>query len=149
MPDTEWRAYDLSHGMRVKLKELPFHVRLFKLVATNGDHEWVITNRVTIGDAHGALTAVDVQEANALRWQIEQSHRELKAERFTGEVSDQNINHESAITYLHRCCAYMKLEGLKIRTQVSHFAIKSKIYLSAVKAAYAELVKFNPQPLAA
>ncbi len=46
-------------------------------------------------------------------------------------------------------CAYVKLEALKIKTGVGHFTIKSKIYLSALKAAYAEVVKLNPQPLAA
>lgn len=30
-----------------------------------------------------------------------------------------------------------------------HFALKSKIYQSALRSAYAELVKLNPQPLAA
>ena len=35
---------DLAHGVLVKLKEVPFHVRLFKLVAPDGDIDWVITN---------------------------------------------------------------------------------------------------------
>ncbi len=46
-------------------------------------------------------------------------------------------------------CAYVKLEALKIKTGVGHFPLKSKIYLSALKTAYAEVVKLNPQPLAA
>jgi len=45
--------------------------------------------------------------------------------------------------------ADVKLEALKLKTGVGHFTIKSKIYLSALKAAYAEVVKLNPQPLAA
>ena len=64
---------------------MPFLVRLFKLVATNGDIEWVITNRDLDqndqdidGDAHARLTSDDVQDENAVRWQIEQLHRELK-----------------------------------------------------------------------
>jgi hypothetical protein len=46
-------------------------------------------------------------------------------------------------------CAYIKLEGLKLKTGLNHFALKSKIYLSALQSAYAALVKLNPQPLAA
>ncbi len=81
----EWTQDTLWHGQLVKLQELPFLVCLFKLVATNGDIEWVITNRDldqddqdTNGNPHARLTADDVQDENAVRWQIEQLHRELK-----------------------------------------------------------------------
>ncbi len=33
----DWTPQCLQTGVLVKLKEVPFHVRLFKLVATNGD----------------------------------------------------------------------------------------------------------------
>ncbi len=42
-------------------------------------------------------------------------------------------------------CAYVKLERLKIKTKQNHFAMKAKLYLSAVKSAYAELVKLKEQ----
>ena len=35
----------LVKGLIVKLKEAPFKVKLFKLVAPNGDIDWVITAR--------------------------------------------------------------------------------------------------------
>ena len=82
-----WDAASLLHGQLVKLKELPFLVRLFKIVAPNGDIDWLITNRGlddadgdqgTDGDAQARVTAQDVQDENAVRWQIEQLHRELK-----------------------------------------------------------------------
>ena len=38
----------LQYGITVKLKEVPFKVQLFKVVATNGDIEWVITNRTQV-----------------------------------------------------------------------------------------------------
>lgn len=38
-----------SQGVEVRLKEVPFGVKRFKLVATNGDIEWVMTNHL---DAH-------------------------------------------------------------------------------------------------
>ena len=55
-------------------------VRLFKVVAPNGDIDWVITNRDSLGqgDPQHSITVQDVQKANVLRWQIEQMHRELK-----------------------------------------------------------------------
>ena len=81
----DWNVDTLRNGRLIKLQEMPFLVRLFKLVATNGDIEWVITNRGldqddpdTDGDAQARLTSDDVQDENAVRWQIEQLHRELK-----------------------------------------------------------------------
>ena len=44
LQDLVWTAAELEQGITVKLKEVPFQVQLFKLVATNGDIEWVITN---------------------------------------------------------------------------------------------------------
>jgi hypothetical protein len=72
-----WTAETLEHGLSVKLKELPFpvylFVYLFKVVATDGDIDWIITN-------HPAreLTTSDIQAMNAVRWHIEHLHRELK-----------------------------------------------------------------------
>jgi SRSO17 transposase len=72
LEELEWSQTQLETGQLVKLKELPFKVRLFKVVATNGEVEWMITN-------HPALTNSPlVQEANEVRWQVEQMHRELK-----------------------------------------------------------------------
>ena len=48
-------------------------MQLFKVVATNGDIEWVITNR-----ALGSIDTQVVQKENKVRWVIEQLHRELK-----------------------------------------------------------------------
>jgi len=63
----------LKHGVSVKLKEVPFRVQLFKVVATNSDIERVITNH-----PEGSFTTSDIQDENVVRWQIEQLHRELK-----------------------------------------------------------------------
>lgn len=44
LEDVRWDEKALHQGVLIKLKELPFKVRLFKIVATNGDIDWVITN---------------------------------------------------------------------------------------------------------
>jgi hypothetical protein len=67
--DKHWTADALEHGLSVRLKDLPFRVQLFKVVATNGDIDWLVTNHLTLHD---------LQAKNAVRWLIEQLHRELK-----------------------------------------------------------------------
>ena len=59
--------------MLVKLKEVPFKVRLFKLVAPDGDIDWVITN-----DLDETVTAQVAEDSSDVRWQVEELHRGLK-----------------------------------------------------------------------
>jgi hypothetical protein len=72
LDEIEWTAAQLEQGIIVKLQKVPFKVKLFKLVATNGDIDWVITN-----DLDSTHTAQVAQEANDVRWEIEQFHRPL------------------------------------------------------------------------
>ena len=58
----DWNDERLKHGILVKLKKVPFKVRLFKLVAINGDIDWVITN-----DLDETVIAQVAQHANELR----------------------------------------------------------------------------------
>lgn len=74
--DITWTPEQLRNGLHVKLKQLPFYVRLFKLVAQNGDIDWVITNRED--DSQSMITTDVMQDECDIRWQIEQMHRELK-----------------------------------------------------------------------
>jgi poly-D-alanine transfer protein DltD len=46
-------------------------------------------------------------------------------------------------------CAYIKLEKLKLKTRLNHFEIKNKIYIKALKSAYAELANINAQTMPA
>jgi hypothetical protein len=71
--DIDWTPQRLTYGVSVKLKELPLRVRLFKVVATIGDIDWMITNA-----PEPQLTTQDIRDENALLWHIEQFHRELK-----------------------------------------------------------------------
>ena len=65
--------WDWSQGVEVRLKEVPLSVKPFKLMATNGDIEWVITNHLV---AH--LTREMVIEAAPVRWQVVEFHRSFK-----------------------------------------------------------------------
>ncbi len=69
----EWTEQRLLQGIIVKLKKVPFKVKLFKLVATNGDIDWVITN-----DLDENLATPVVKATHDLRWKVEAFHRELK-----------------------------------------------------------------------
>ncbi len=116
----EWNQDTLPHGQLVKLQEMPFLVRLFKLVAQNGDIEWVITNRNldpddqdTHGDAQARLTLDDVQDENAVRWQIEQLHRELKQLVGTEKCQCRKARAQRN----HLACCYLAWLTLKVHAR--------------------------------
>ena len=101
----EWTPERLQHGVLVKLKEVPFKVRLFKLVATNGDIDWVITNC-----PDETVTAQVAQDANDVRWQVEELHRDLK--QLTGSEKCQCRKARSQRNHL-ACCyhAWLSPQG--------------------------------------
>lgn len=127
------------------LEEVDFPLLLVKEVFTNEDASvgvrYLVTSDLT-------LSSDQITRLYQRRWSIECYHKALKQnaslEKSPTRTETTQRNHLFA-----SLCAYVKLESLKLKTGVSQFALKSKIYLSALKAAYAELVKLQPQPLAA
>lgn len=115
----EWTAERLAHGIPVKLKEVPFHVRLFKLVAANGDIDWVITNRLD-----ETVTPQVAQDANDVRWQVEELHRGLKqlagSEKCQCRLAQSQRNHMACCYHAWLSLKVKALELGKTLYQVRH-----------------------------
>ncbi|MFT3892770.1 MAG: transposase [Anaerolineales bacterium] len=103
-----WTTEQLANGQMVKLKEVPFKVRLFKVVATNGDIDWVISN-----SPDETLTTQVAQEASDVRWQVEELHRGLKL--LTGTEKCQCRKARSQRTHI-ACCFHAWL-SLKVHAK--------------------------------
>jgi hypothetical protein len=135
----------LDATLEVWLEEVPFALRLTKQVFINEDQSegvlYLVTSDLT-------LPFDRIQQLYQRRWSVEEYHESLKQnaslERSPTRTTTTQRNH-----LFSSLCAYLKLESLKWQTKLNHFALKSKIYQSALKAAYSELVKLHPQPLAA
>ncbi len=123
------------------LEDVPFPVLLIKQVFTNEDGStglrYLVTSDLTL--AYDRITKLFQK-----RWGIEVYHKSLKQnaalEKSPTRTETSQRNHLFA-----SLCAYVKLERLKIKTKQHHFALKSKLYLAAVKSAYTELVKLKEQ----
>jgi len=102
----EWTPECLENGLLVKLKEVPFKVRLFKVVATNGDIDWVITNC-----PDETLTTQVAQDVSDVRWQVEELHRGLK--QLTGTEKCQCRKGRSQRN--HIACCYHAWLSLKVK----------------------------------
>ncbi len=134
-----------SATLEVWLEEVDFPLSLVREVFTNEDGTEGVRHLLT---SDLTLSFDRIATLYQKRWSIEVYHKSLKQnaslEKSPTRTPTTQRNH-----FFAALCAYIKLEGLKVKTKVSHFTLKSKLYLSAVKAAYAEFVKVNPQPLAA
>ena len=108
LAEIEWTADRLEQGLLVKLKEVPFKVRLFKVVASNGDIDWVITN-----DLAETVTTQVAQDANDVRWQVEELHRDFK--QLTGSEKCQCRSGRAQRNHL--ACCYHAWVSLKVRAR--------------------------------
>ena len=123
LEDIDWTPDRLKYGISVKLKELTFRVHLFKVVAKNGNIDWVITNKET----QVPMTTQDIQEENAVRWQIEQLHREVK--QLVGMAKCQCRHARSQRNHL--ACCYLAWLSLKVYSKkfvTTLYAAKSGLW---------------------
>ncbi len=128
LDEVNWTAEQLRNGIVVKLNKVPFKVKLFKLVATNGDIDWVITN-----DLDSTSTAQVAQEANDVRWEVEQFHRELK--QLTGSEKCQCRKQRSQRNHL-ACCYHawitMKIKAFELQKTI--YQVKTDLLTDYLRA---------------
>ncbi len=72
------------------------------------------------------------------RWKVEQFHKSAKQNASLGKSPTKYETTQSNHIFCSMI-AVCKLELLKIKHRKNHFAIKSQLYLKAIKAAYDEL----------
>ena len=131
------KSLSLEEGseINVYLKDLKFPVRLVKQVFRNKDGS-VGTLFLVSGDL--SLSFDKITTLYQKRWKIEEFYKSLKSNASFAEspVSSvrAGINHCFASVY-----AFFKLEKIKLRTRLNHFAIKKRIYFHALQFAYDEL----------
>jgi hypothetical protein len=124
----EWTPQQLEHGILVKLKKVPFKVKLFKLVATNGSIDWLITNELDEN-----LTTQVAKANNDVRWQIEEFHRDIK--QLTGSQKCQCRKARSQRNHL--ACCYQAWLSLKIKAselKISLYQLRNSLFSDYLKA---------------
>ena len=119
----------------VWLKDVPFPVKLARQVFENKDGS---TGVLYLACSDTTVERDAILTVYKKRWPIETFHKSLKQNAALGKAPVRRVrtqnNHIFAALY-----AVFKLECLKIRHKFNHFALRSKIYLSALRSAYDEL----------
>ena len=127
LAELEWSREELISGKSVRLKEVPFWLKLFKLVDTNGDIEWVITNKLT--DDFTRLRAI---EATQVRWQVEDFHRSFK--QLTGSEKCQCRKERSQRNHL--ACCYAAWVAIKVKAaemKTTMYQVRNGLFVEYLK----------------
>ena len=122
---------------KVFLKGLDFPVLITKQVFINKNQS---TGILYLACSNLDLTATDINTIYQKRWKVEEFHKSLKsnlalAKSPTG-ISHTQKNHIFACFF-----AFVKLERLRVKTKLNHFALKAKLYFNAIRASFSHLQK--------
>jgi hypothetical protein len=131
--------------MTVYLEEVDFPLQLVKQVFTNGDGSVGILYLVT---SDLELPYDGITTLYGKRWNVEPYHKSLKQNASLSLSPTKTVRTQSNHLFAS-LCAYIKLEMLKVTTQTNHFALKSKLYLRALRTAFDTLSELQPVRLAA
>lgn len=123
----------------IYLEGVEFPLLLVKHVFTNDDGSsgtlYLVTSDTT-------LSFEQITTIYRKRWKVEEYHHSLKQNaslaKSPTKTETTQTNH-----FFASVCAYVKLEALKQTTSLNHFALKSKLYLSALRSAFTELQRLK------
>ena len=92
------------------------------------------------------LSKTQFEDTYKRRWSIEEYHKSLKQNTAIDKSSNRTVKTQSN----HIFCsiiAYIKLEKIKLKTKLNHFAMKNKIQIKATQEALRGCLKIKFQDL--
>lgn len=131
--------------MTVYLEGVDFPLLLVKQVFKNGDGSLGILYLVT---SDLELTYDGITTGYGKRWPVEPYHKSLKQNASLSKSPTKTVTTQSNHIFAS-LCAYIKLEMLKVSTHTNHFALKSKLYVQALRTAFDALQELQPLRFAA
>jgi hypothetical protein len=121
------------------LEDVDFPMLLVKQVFANKDGSTGILYPVS---SDTGMTYEQITATYRKRWNVECYHKSLKQnvalEKSPAKVVNTQKNH-----FFASLCGYVKLEMLRFSGKFNHFALRAKIYISALRVAFSELQKIT------
>jgi hypothetical protein len=119
----------------IYLEGVDFPLVLVKQVFTNEDGSRGIRYLVS---SDTTLSFDDLTTIYHKRWTVECYHKSLKQNVSLAKSPTQTVTTQTN-HFFAALCGFIKLERLKMTTKLNHFALKSRLYLNALHAAFATL----------
>jgi hypothetical protein len=124
----------------VYLAGVDFPLGLAKQVCTNADGSSGILYPVSSATT---LSFDDLTTTYQKRWQVECYHQSLKQNVSLAKSPTQTATTQTKHFFAAQG-GFSKLERLKVATKLNHFALKSKLYLNALRSAFSTLRDLTP-----
>lgn len=143
-------AQDRAHGKFVKISDIDLKIGVPQSVYLRSVKEPVLVCKdifINENGAEGELFLLSTNVTNYFqqivttyqeRWGVEDYHKSLKNNASLSKSLTRTLQTQQT-HFFASLCAYIKLERLKIQEKLNHFALKSKLYLKAIQASFAEL----------
>jgi len=125
--------------MSVYFEQLDFPVVISKQVFKNEDG---CTGTLYLASSDLNLQYEQITTIYKKRWKVEEYHKSIKSNTAFAK-SPTKIVQTQVSHFIASIMAYVKLERLKVRNNLTHFAMKNRLYLQATKAAYIELKRLS------
>ena len=130
-----------AHSTReVYLEGVDFPLVLVKQVFTNEDGSVGIRYLVS---SDTTLSFDDLTTTYHERWQVECYHKSLKQNVSLAKSPTQTVTTQTN-HFFAALCGFIKLERLKMKTKLNHFALKATLYLAALHSAFTTLRTLTP-----
>ena len=127
------------------LEGVDFPLLLCTQVFTNKDGSQGVLYLVT---SDTTLHGCDIQTIYQKRWKVEEYHKSVKSNASFAKSPTKTIRTQS--NHIFACLwAYVKLESLRLKTHLNHFAMKGRLYKAALASAYRELQVLKGQTVPA
>ena len=124
---------------------MDFPLLLCKQVFTNRDGSqgilYLVSSDLNLSDSQ-------MQRIYQKRWKVEVYHKSLKSNASFAKSPTKTIRTQS--NHFFACLwAYVKLEQLRVKTKMNHFAMKTKIYQKPLLSAFEQLQELKALAAAA
>lgn len=133
----EWEAHA---SQIISLEGVSLPLVLVKQVFTHEDGRVglrsLVSSDTTLSFAHLTTTYHE-------RWPVACYHKSLKQHGSLAKSPTQTVTTQTN-HFFAALCGFVKLERLKMRTTLHHFALQSTLYLNALRSAFATLRTLTP-----
>jgi hypothetical protein len=135
--------WEQGSTLQVWFAQVVFPVLLARQVFKNEDGSHGILYLVSsdLNLTYGQITAIYQK-----RWKVEEYHKSVKCNASFAK-SPTKVERTQLAHFYASIIAYIKYEILKFRNGNNHFALKTRLYMTALKTAYEQLKQCNTIPI--
>jgi hypothetical protein len=133
------KKMELGESVLVRLEGVDFPLRLVRQVFKNEDGSTGVLHLVS---SNIELTDEQITTTYQRRWNVEEYHKSLKNNASLAKSPTKTVRTQANHLFAS-ICAFIRLEHLSLSNKLNHFAIKDKIYITALQAAFRELERIK------